>query len=219
MPLKSGKSKRVIGENISKMMHENYPQKQAVAAALANSRKYADGGEVDKKSKDEPTPSPSPKSTPDDGPVNEDDAKSFAKGAGFAYGGYAAGGNISGPVGQPSLPTGTFQSNDPIAPPHQAMFQGNDPAGPPANVRQGMPMPPVSNPVSIPRYQPPVASPAPRMGAPVPMAAPAQQAALARLMALNAQRNPAPVAPQVIQPAQVSSGRFARLNNTMKGKK
>ena len=34
MPLKSGKSKKVISQNISEMVHAGYPQKQAIAASL-----------------------------------------------------------------------------------------------------------------------------------------------------------------------------------------
>jgi len=39
MPLKPGKSKKVISENIREMMHSGHPQKQAIAAAYANARR------------------------------------------------------------------------------------------------------------------------------------------------------------------------------------
>lgn len=38
MPLRSGKSKQVISNNIKEMMKAGHPQKQAVAAALAKAR-------------------------------------------------------------------------------------------------------------------------------------------------------------------------------------
>lgn len=39
MPLKKGKSKKVISENIRDMMHAGHPQKQAIAAAMRSAGK------------------------------------------------------------------------------------------------------------------------------------------------------------------------------------
>lgn len=49
MPLKKGKSKKVVSENIKEMMEAGHPQKQAIAAALTTARKS--GASIPKKKK------------------------------------------------------------------------------------------------------------------------------------------------------------------------
>ena len=39
MPMKPGTSKKVISANISKLIREGYPKKQAIAIAMQNARK------------------------------------------------------------------------------------------------------------------------------------------------------------------------------------
>lgn len=47
MPLKKGKSKKVISENIREMVHSGHPRKQAIAASLSEARKS--GAKIPKK--------------------------------------------------------------------------------------------------------------------------------------------------------------------------
>ena len=44
MPLKKGSSRKTIGSNIEKLMHEGYKQNQAVAISLTEAKKSKKGG-------------------------------------------------------------------------------------------------------------------------------------------------------------------------------
>jgi len=39
MPLKKGKSKKVISENISELRHSGYPEKQSIAIAFSEAKR------------------------------------------------------------------------------------------------------------------------------------------------------------------------------------
>jgi len=50
MPLLKGKSDKVVGKNISELMHSGYPQKQSIAIAMSKagrSKKKRKGGSYD----------------------------------------------------------------------------------------------------------------------------------------------------------------------------
>jgi hypothetical protein len=49
MPLKKGKSKKIIGKNIAEMEASGHPKKQAIAAALNEARES--GAKIPKKGK------------------------------------------------------------------------------------------------------------------------------------------------------------------------
>lgn len=49
MPLKKGKSKKVIGQNIKEMEESGHPRDQSIAAALNNARKS--GAKIARKNK------------------------------------------------------------------------------------------------------------------------------------------------------------------------
>ena len=48
MPLQKGKSRSVVGANISELSHSGYPKKQAIAIALDTARKAMRQGGVPK---------------------------------------------------------------------------------------------------------------------------------------------------------------------------
>ncbi len=52
MPMKKGSDRATVSHNIKEMIKAGHKPSQAVAASLANSRKYAKGGEVDDEQED-----------------------------------------------------------------------------------------------------------------------------------------------------------------------
>lgn len=54
MPLYEGKSKKTISKNISKLRHEGYGEKQAVAMSLSDAREH--GAKIPKKPKSKSKP-------------------------------------------------------------------------------------------------------------------------------------------------------------------
>lgn len=53
-PLRSGSSRDVVSSNISRLVHEGYPQKQAVAVALSNARRHPNPVSMTSTSKGDP---------------------------------------------------------------------------------------------------------------------------------------------------------------------
>lgn len=74
MPLIKSASRAAVSQNIREMKASGYPQKQAIAAALSNARRYgkkfAEGGDVDDSFSDRPLPKPG-QSVPQPNPLQE----------------------------------------------------------------------------------------------------------------------------------------------------
>lgn len=82
-PLKPGTSDEVISDNISKLMDEGYPQKQAIAAALRNAgkSKYDSGEEEDRSCDEEKTYCEDHDNSHGEGQMAQGDLRSAARNA------------------------------------------------------------------------------------------------------------------------------------------
>lgn len=124
MPLKKGHGREVVSQNINEMVRSGYKPKQAIAAALASSRKskkmmMADGGGVWDQAKDwasrELTTKLPSESMPEE-KVNRDPSAHGAKSVSDYFNkSYADGGEVKDPdYSKPQDPVKPLESSDPL---------------------------------------------------------------------------------------------------------